>query len=165
MPQITCSVRVAYHLLRSRREVTLASDRLYRPHRHRRSGSRRGQGVLRRAHVHPWAQRVVRDQPGRTIQLRARRRSGRTAVLLPSRRTGHLLTPPNGAFITSHSWSRAARSFERHTSGLVQATPSSWTNPASSRSTGRTVLPPTGLILTASSSRRFATVPKRASRV
>lgn len=37
-----------------------------------------------------------------------------------------------GAFITSHSWSRAERSFEKHTSGLVHATPSSWTNPASS---------------------------------
>jgi hypothetical protein len=68
------------------------------------------------------------------------------------------------AFITSHSWSRAARSFERHTSGLMHATPSSWTNPASSPSTGRTVLRPTGLIPMESSLRRSATLPKRASR-
>ena len=43
------------------------------------------------------------------------------------------------AFITSHSWSRAERSYGKHTTGRVHGTPSSWTNPASSPSTARTV--------------------------
>ena len=68
------------------------------------------------------------------------------------------------AFITSHSWSRAERSSGKSTSGHVRARPSSWTSPASSRSTGSTALRPTGSIPTGSSSRRSATVPKRASR-
>ena len=67
------------------------------------------------------------------------------------------------AFITSHSWLRAARSSAKHTSGRVRATPSSWTSPASIPSTGRIVLRPTGSILMDSSSKRFATVRKRAS--
>jgi hypothetical protein len=67
-------------------------------------------------------------------------------------------------FITSHSWSRAERSSEKRTNGHVRARPSSWTNQASSLSMGNTVLRPTGSILTDLSSRRFATVPRRASR-
>src|SRR5918994_231300 len=39
---------------------------------------------------------MVRDRPGRTTQLRARRCSRFTAVLLPGRGAGNLLTPPNG---------------------------------------------------------------------
>lgn len=51
------------------------------------------------------------------------------------------------AFITSHSWSRAERSSEKHTDGHVRAKPSSWTNHPTSLSMGNTVLRPTGLIL------------------
>jgi hypothetical protein len=68
------------------------------------------------------------------------------------------------AFITSHSWSRAERSSDKHINGHVHARPSSWTNRASSLSTGNTVLRPTGLILMDSSSRRSATRPRKASR-
>ena len=48
--------------------------------------------------------------------------------------------------------------------GHVHARPSSWTSPAPSPSTGNTALRPTGSILMDSSSRRFATVPRRARR-
>ena len=74
----------------------VASDRIHRPHRHWRSGSRRSQAVLRRAHGRPRPPRVVRHWPRRTAQLRARRRCGRTTVLLPSRGTDDLLTPRDG---------------------------------------------------------------------
>ena len=67
------------------------------------------------------------------------------------------------ASITSRSWSRAGRPSERRTNGRVPTTPSSWTNRRSSPSTARTALRPTGSIRTASSSRRCATAPKRAS--
>ena len=50
-------------------EVDLAANRIHRPHRHWRSGSRRRQGVLRRPHVHPRAPRMVRRRPRRTTQL------------------------------------------------------------------------------------------------
>ena len=67
-------------------------------------------------------------------------------------------------FITWHSSSRTEPSSAKHTNGLVHATPSFSTSPASFRSTGQTVSRRIGLTLMDSSWRRSATVPKRARR-